>query len=77
MIRVERKLILFLDLVRPFYFYFPKLSSYPFVQCSKYGRPPSKKQKERKILTRVGKQLNISSPDFGGTVDIYKLSFVY
>ncbi|KAH1220693.1 hypothetical protein GmHk_12G034271 [Glycine max] len=36
---------------------------------TKYGRPPSKKQKERKILTRVGKQLNISSPDFGGEPD--------
>ncbi|RDX62865.1 hypothetical protein CR513_58764, partial [Mucuna pruriens] len=36
---------------------------------TKYGRPPSKKQKERKILTRVGKQLNTSSSDFGGESD--------
>ncbi|KAL2328469.1 hypothetical protein Fmac_021896 [Flemingia macrophylla] len=36
---------------------------------AKYGRPPSKKQKERKILTRVGKQLNIGSSDFGGESD--------
>ncbi|CAL0304018.1 unnamed protein product [Lupinus luteus] len=35
----------------------------------KYGRPPSKKQKDRKVLTRVGKQLNISSSDFGGESD--------
>ncbi|CAL5212275.1 unnamed protein product [Lathyrus oleraceus] len=35
----------------------------------KYGRPPSKKQKERKVLTRVGKQLNIGSSDFGGESD--------
>lgn len=34
---------------------------------TKYGRPPSKKQKERKVLTRVGKRLNIGSPDFGGS----------
>jgi len=43
---------------------------YLFVECSKYGRPPSKKQKERKVVARVGKQLNIGSADFGGTVDI-------
>lgn len=36
---------------------------------TKHGRPPSKKQKERKILTRVGKQLNIGSSDFGGESD--------
>ncbi|XP_073225771.1 uncharacterized protein [Cicer arietinum] len=36
---------------------------------TKYGRPPSKKQKERKVLTRVGKQLNIGSSDFGGESD--------
>ncbi|XP_027345863.1 uncharacterized protein LOC113857830 [Abrus precatorius] len=36
---------------------------------AKYGRPPSKKQKERKVLTRVGKQLNIGSSDFGGESD--------
>ncbi|ESW04421.1 hypothetical protein PHAVU_011G093600 [Phaseolus vulgaris] len=35
----------------------------------KYGRPPSKKQKERKVVTRVGKQLNIGSADFGGESD--------
>ncbi|KAE9620607.1 hypothetical protein Lalb_Chr01g0004831 [Lupinus albus] len=35
----------------------------------KYGRPPSKKQKGRKVLTRVGKQLNIDSSDFGGECD--------
>ncbi|KAK7263396.1 hypothetical protein RJT34_30985 [Clitoria ternatea] len=33
---------------------------------TKHGRPPSKKQKERKILTRVGKQMSIGSSDFGG-----------
>ncbi|KAJ1440684.1 hypothetical protein SESBI_01752 [Sesbania bispinosa] len=36
---------------------------------TKYGRPPSKKQKERKVLTRVGKQLNIGSSDYGGESD--------
>ncbi|CAI8616229.1 unnamed protein product [Vicia faba] len=36
---------------------------------TKNGRPPSKKQKERKVLTRVGKQLNIGSSDFGGESD--------
>ncbi|XP_020214189.1 uncharacterized protein LOC109798366 [Cajanus cajan] len=36
---------------------------------AKYGRPPSKKQKERKILTRVRKQLNIGSSEFGGESD--------
>nr|XP_025683567.1 uncharacterized protein LOC112784503 isoform X3 [Arachis hypogaea] len=36
---------------------------------TKYGRPPSKKQKDRKVLTRVGKQLNIGSSDFGGESD--------
>ncbi|XP_027909430.1 uncharacterized protein LOC114168718 isoform X2 [Vigna unguiculata] len=35
----------------------------------KYGRPPSKKQKERKVVARVGKQLNIGSADFGGESD--------
>ncbi|KAL5128300.1 hypothetical protein HKD37_14G040567 [Glycine soja] len=38
-------------------------SSFLKKKLLKYGRPPSKKQKERKILTRVGKQLNIISPD--------------
>ncbi|XP_061374076.1 uncharacterized protein LOC133316358 isoform X2 [Gastrolobium bilobum] len=35
----------------------------------KYGRPPSKKQKDRKILTRVGKQLTIGSSDLEGESD--------
>ncbi|KAI4334242.1 hypothetical protein L6164_018956 [Bauhinia variegata] len=36
---------------------------------TKYGRPPSKKQKDRKVLTRIGKTLSNVSSDFAGESD--------
>lgn len=70
-------MLIFLDIVNPLSFHLPKLPSYPVVECSKHGRPPSKKQKERKVLTRLGKQLNIGSSDFGGSVEFSKRSYVH
>lgn len=35
-----------------------------FVGCWKYGHPPSKKQKDHKVLTRIGQMLNKDSSDF-------------
>lgn len=37
-----------------------------FVHFSKSGRPPLKKQSDRKALTRVGQTPNSGSPDFTG-----------
>ncbi|KAI4322414.1 hypothetical protein L6164_022112 [Bauhinia variegata] len=36
---------------------------------AKHGRPPSKKQKDRMVLTRIGKVLNNVSSDFAGESD--------
>ncbi|KAF7805708.1 uncharacterized protein G2W53_037869 [Senna tora] len=36
---------------------------------TKYGRPPSKKQKDRKVLTHVGQMLNEGSKKFAGESD--------
>lgn len=39
-----------------------------FVECRKYGRPPSKKQKDRKVLTNVGQMLSDGSKKFLGNI---------
>lgn len=51
-----------------FLFFSYCLQAHTFVECSKYGRPPSKKQKDRKVLTHAGQMLNDGSKKFAGNI---------